>query len=166
MTWQLKKITVPTICEYDLMQQSMVPFLANIGLYNLNIKCREAVRIFHWLGNGRNFCMNFSQLELFFKEMDTYSLNGYHLVLQQLYLINTVMLRGFNLNRIWKSLKNTNIPFFENKIIKSNDKHMKAAKFKCISWLTWCTGHICTWKTLPSLAHPDGTNICSVTWTT
>ena len=44
-----KKITVPTICKYDLMQQSMVQFLANFGLYYLNIKCREAVHIFHWL---------------------------------------------------------------------------------------------------------------------
>ena len=64
--------------------------------------------------------------------MDTYSLNGSQLVLLQLFLINTVMLEGFNLNMIWKSLKNTNILFFENKIIKNGDTHMKTAKFKCL----------------------------------
>ena len=90
------------------MQQPMVQFLAKFGLYNLNIKCREAVHIFHWLWNGRNFCMNLSQFEHFFKEMDTYSSNGYQLVLLQLYLISTVMLEGLNLNIIWKSSKNTN----------------------------------------------------------
>ena len=100
-----KKITVLTICGYDLMQQPMVPFLANFGLYNFNIECREAVHIFHWLWNGRNFCTNLSQFEHFFKEMDTYSSNGYQLVLQQLYLIITVMLDGLNLNIIWKSSK-------------------------------------------------------------
>ena len=44
--------------------------------------------------------MNLSQFEPFFNEMDTYSLNGYQMVLLQLYLINTVMLQGFNLNII------------------------------------------------------------------
>ena len=65
--------------------------------------------------------------------MDTYSLNGSQLVLLQLYLINTVMLEGFNLNMIWKSLKNTNKKYwvFLNKIIKNGDTHMKTAKFKC-----------------------------------
>ena len=67
--------------------------------------------------------------------MDTYSLNGYPLVLLQLYSINTVMSEGFNLNIIWKSLKNANILFFEIKIIKNCDNHMKAAKFKGLSWL-------------------------------
>ena len=62
-----KKIIVPTICKYDLMQQPMVQFLANFGIYNLNIKCREAVHIFHWLRNGNNFCMNLSQFEHFFQ---------------------------------------------------------------------------------------------------
>ena len=118
MTWQLKKITVPTICGYELMQQPMVQFLAKFGLYNLNIKCREAVHIFHWLWNGRNFCMNLSQFEHFFKEMDTYSSNGYQLVLLQLYLIGTVMLEGLHLNIIWKSSKNTNMLFFEIKYWK------------------------------------------------
>ena len=100
------------------MQQPMAQFLANFGLYNLNIKCREAVHIFHWLWNGRNFCMNFSQFEHFFNEMDTYSSNGYQLVLLQLCSISTVMLEGLNLNMIWKSSKNTNMLFFENKILK------------------------------------------------
>ena len=44
--------------------------------------------------------MNLSQFELFFKEMDKYSLNGYQLVLPQLYSINTVKLESFNLNMI------------------------------------------------------------------
>ena len=67
--------------------------------------------------------------------MDTYSQNGYQLWLLQLYLIKTVMLEGFNLNIIWKSLKNINMFFFENEMIKIGDSHMKAAKFKCLSWL-------------------------------
>ena len=117
------------------MQQPMVQFLANFGLYNFNIKCIEAVHIFHWLWNGRNFCMNLSEFELFFKEMDTYSLNGYQLVLLQLYSINTVMLEGFNFNIIWNLLKNTNMLFFRNKIINIGDNHMKAAEFKGLSWL-------------------------------
>ena len=96
------------------MQQPIVQFLTTFGLYNLNIKYREAVHIFHWLWNGRDFCMNLSQFEPFFKEMDKYSLIGYQLVLLQLYLINTVMLEGFDLNIIWKSLKNTNMLFFGN----------------------------------------------------
>ena len=79
--------------------------------------------------------MNLSQFEPFFKEMDTYSLNGYQLVLLQLYLINTIMLEGFNLNIIWKSLKNINMLFFGNKIINIGDNHMKAAEFKGLSWL-------------------------------
>ena len=82
--------------------------------------------------------MNLSQFEPFLKEMDSYSLNGYQLVLLQLYLINTAMLEqleGFNLNRIWKSLKNTNMLFFGNKIINIGDNHMKAAEFKGLSWL-------------------------------
>ena len=45
--------------------------------------------------------------------MDTYNLIGYQLVLLQLYLINTVMLEGFNFNVIWKSLKKSNMLFFE-----------------------------------------------------
>ena len=144
MTWQLKKITVPTICGYDLMQQPMVQFPAIFGLYNLNIKCREAVHIFHWLWNGRNFCMNFSQFEHHFTEMDTYSSNGYQLVLLQLYLISTVMLEVLNLNIIWESSKNTNMLFFENKILKIDDSHMKAANFKGLSWLKLCTEYMCT----------------------
>ena len=69
------------------------------------------------------------------KEIDTYSLNGYQLVLLHLYLINTIMLEGFNLNIIWKSLKNTNMLFFGNKIINIGDNHVKAAEFKGLSWL-------------------------------
>ena len=61
-----KKITVPTICQHDMMQQPMVQLLTNFGLYNLNIRCREAVHIFPWLWNGRYFCMNLSQFEIFF----------------------------------------------------------------------------------------------------
>ena len=45
------------------------------------------------------------------------------------------MLEGFNLNIIWKSLKNTNMLFFRNKIINIGDNHMKAAEFKGLSWL-------------------------------
>ena len=135
MTWQLKKITVPTTCGYDLMQQPMVQLLPNFGLYNLNLKHREAVHIFYWLWNGRNFCMNFSQFEHFFNEMDTYSSNGYQLVLLQFYMISAVMLEGLNLNIIWKSSKNTNMLFFENKILKIDDSHMKAANFKGLSRL-------------------------------
>ena len=67
--------------------------------------------------------------------MDTYSLNGYQLVLLQLYLINTVMLEGFNLNIIWKSLKNTNMLFSGNKIINIGDNRMRAAEFQGLSWL-------------------------------
>ena len=67
--------------------------------------------------------------------MDTYSPNGYQLVSLQLYLINPDMLEGFNLNIICQSLKNTNMLFFENEIIKIGDSHMKAAKFKGLSWL-------------------------------
>ena len=80
-------------------------------------------------------CMNLSQFELFFKEMDKYSLNGYQLVLPQLYSINTVKLESFNLNMIWNSLKNTNMLFFGNEIINIGDNHMKAAEFKGLSWL-------------------------------
>ena len=79
--------------------------------------------------------MNLSQFEPFFKEMDTHNLNGYQMVLLQLYLINTIMLEGFNLNIIWKSLKNTDMLFFRNKIISIGDNHMKAAEFKGLSWL-------------------------------
>ena len=67
--------------------------------------------------------------------MDTYSSNGYQLVLLQLYLISTVMLEGLYLNIIWKSSKNTNMLFFENKILKIDDSHMKAAEFKGLLWL-------------------------------
>ena len=67
--------------------------------------------------------------------MDTYSLNGYQLVLLQLYSINTVMLEGFSLNIIWNSLKKTNMLFFGNKIINIGDNNMKAAEFKGLSWL-------------------------------
>ena len=79
--------------------------------------------------------MNFSQFEHIFNEMDTYSSNGYQLALLQLYLISTVMLEGLYLNMIWKSSKNTNMLFFENKILKIDDSHMKAAEFKGLSWL-------------------------------
>ena len=149
------------------MQQPMVQFLANFGLYNLNIKCREAVHIFHWMWNGRNFCVKLSQFELFIKEMDTYSLNGYQLVLLLLYLINTVMLEGFNLNIIWKSLKNTNMLFFENEIIKIKlvKASWKLPSSKVYHGLHNIYGYMCTWKTLPSFAHPDGTDICSGPWT-
>ena len=76
------------MCKYDLMQQSMVQFLANFGLVNRNIKCRVGVHIFHRLWSGRKFCMNLSRFELFVKDMDSYSLIGYQMVLLQLYLIN------------------------------------------------------------------------------
>ena len=62
--------------------------------------------------------------------MDTYRLNGCQLVSLQLYLINTIMLEGFNLNIILKSLKNTNMLFFGSKIINIFDNHMKAAEFQ------------------------------------
>ena len=87
--------------------------------------------------------MNLSQFERFFKEMDTYSLNEYQLVLLQLCLTKTVILEGFNFNITWKSLNNRNMLFFKNKIIKIGDKHMKAAKFRlsacpsirlCVLW--------------------------------
>ena len=159
------KIIVPTICKCDLMHQHMVQFLANFGLYNFDIKYIKAVHIFHWLWNGSNFCMNLSHLSLFSKEMDIYSLNGYHLVFLQLYSINTVMLEGFNLNMIWNLLKNTTMLFFRNRIINIGDKHMKAAEFKGLSWLKYCNGHMCTRKILPGFAHPDGTDICSGPWT-
>ena len=67
--------------------------------------------------------------------MDTYSLNGHQLVLLEMFFINAVTLEGFNLNIMWKPLKNTSLLFFENKIIKIGDNHMKAAKFKGLSWL-------------------------------
>ena len=67
--------------------------------------------------------------------MDTYNINGYQLVLLQLYSINTVMLEGFNLNMIWNLLKNTNMLFFRNKIINIGANHMEAAEFKGLSWL-------------------------------
>ena len=67
--------------------------------------------------------------------MDTYSSNAYQLVLQQLFLISTVMLDGLNLNIIWKSSKNTNMLFFENKILKIDESHMKAANLEGLSWL-------------------------------
>ena len=67
--------------------------------------------------------------------MDTYSLNGYQLVLLQLYSINTVMLEGFSLNIIWNSLKKTNMLIFGKKIINIGDNNMKAAEFKGLSWL-------------------------------
>ena len=79
--------------------------------------------------------MNLSQIEHLYKEMDTYSSNEYQLVLLQFYWISTGMLEGLNLNIIWKYLKNTNMLFFENKILKLDDNHMKAANFKGLSWL-------------------------------
>ena len=82
--------------------------------------------IFAWISHN---------LSIFFNEMDTYSWNGYQLVLLQLYLFSTVMLEGLDLNIIWKSSKNTNMLFFENKILKIDDNHMKAANFKGLSWL-------------------------------
>ena len=56
-------------------------------------------------------------------------------MLLQLYVISTVMLEGLDLNIIWKSSKNTNLLFFENKILKIDGSHMKAANFKGLSWL-------------------------------
>ena len=67
--------------------------------------------------------------------MDTYSSNVYQVVLLQLYLINTVMLEGLNLNIIWKSSINTNMLIFENKMMEIDDSHMKADNFKGLSWL-------------------------------
>ena len=81
------------------------------------------------------FARIYHNLRFYFNEMDTYGLNGYQLVLLQLYLINTVTLKSFNLNMILKSLKNKNMIFFENKMIKIGDNRMKAAKFKGLSWL-------------------------------
>ena len=43
------KINVQAMWKSDLMQQSMMQFLATFGIYNLNIKCGEGVHIFHWL---------------------------------------------------------------------------------------------------------------------
>ena len=80
--------------------------------------------------------MDLSRFQLgFFKERDTYSFIGYQLVLLQFYLINTVMREGFNSNLIWKSWKNTYMLFSKSRIIKIGDNHMKAAKFKGLSWL-------------------------------
>ena len=79
--------------------------------------------------------MNLCRFEHFFKEVDTYSSNVYQVVLLQLYLINTVMLEGLNLNIIWKSSINTNMLFFENKMMEIDDSHMKADNFKGLSWL-------------------------------
>ena len=45
------------------------------------------------------------------------------------------MLVGFNFNIIWNLLKNTNMLFSRYKIINIGDNHMKAAKFKGLSWL-------------------------------
>ena len=81
------------------------------------------------------FARIYHNLSFFFNETDTYNLNGYQLVLLQLYSINTVMIQGFNLNIIWNWLKNTNMLFFRNKIINIGDNHMKAAEFKGLSWL-------------------------------
>ena len=81
------------------------------------------------------FAWIYHNLSFFSKEMGTYSLNGYQLVLLQMYSINTVMLEDFNLNMIWNWLKNTNMLFFRNKIINIDDNHMKAAEFKGLSWL-------------------------------
>ena len=123
-------------------------------LFIFSIGC-EMEGIFAWIYHNLSF----------FKEMDKYNLNGYQLVLLQLYSIKTVMLEGFHLNMIWNSLKNTNMLFFGNEIINIGDNHMKAAEFKGLSWFKYCTGHMCTRKTLPSFAHPDGTDICSGPWT-
>ena len=118
------------------MQQPMMQFLAKLGfitlilsaerLFIFSIGC-EMEGIFAWIYHNLSI--------LFFKEMDTYSSNGYQLVLLQLYLINTVMLDGLSLNIIWKSSKNTYMLFFEHKIMKIDDSHMKAANFKGLSWL-------------------------------
>ena len=79
------------------------------------------------------FARIYHNLSFFVKEMDTYSLNVYQLVLIQLYSFS--LLEGFNLNIIWSSLKNTNMLFFGNEIINIGDNHMKAAEFKGLSWL-------------------------------
>ena len=136
------------------MQKPMVQFLANFWLYNLNIKCRRAVHIFHWLWNGRNFCINFLQFEHFFNEMNTYISNGYQLVLLQFYLISTVMLKGLNLNIIWKSSKNTNMLFFENKTLKIDDSHMKAVNFKGLNNALGICVHKKHYKVLPTQMVP------------
>ena len=43
-------------------------FLTKLGLPNLNIECIEGVHIFYWLWNGRKFCLNLSQFDLFSKK--------------------------------------------------------------------------------------------------
>ena len=67
--------------------------------------------------------------------MYTYILNGYQIVLLLLYFTNRVMLEGFDFIIMWKPLTNTNLLFFENKIMKIGNYHMKAAKFNGLSWL-------------------------------
>ena len=111
------------------------------------------------------FAWIYHNLSFFSKEMGTYSLNGYQLVLLQMYSINTVMLEDFNLNMIWNWLKNTNMLFFRNKIINIDDNHMKAAEFKVYHGLNNALGICVHEKYCPSFAHPDGTDICSGPWT-
>ena len=43
----------------------MLLFLTKFGFHNINIECTEGVHIFHWLWNGRTFCLNLWQFELF-----------------------------------------------------------------------------------------------------
>ena len=110
MTWQLKKLMYQQYVDMTWRSSSWYSFWQTLGFITLILNA-EAVHIFHWLWNGRNFCMNFTQFEHFFNEMDTYSSNGYQLVLLQLYSISTVMPEGLNLNIIWKSSKSTNMLF-------------------------------------------------------
>ena len=91
----------------------MLQFLTTFGDHNINIECTETVHIFHWLWNGRTFCLNLWQFELFFQETDTSSQNWYHPVLLQLHFINTAILECFILDINWKSLKSINMLFFD-----------------------------------------------------
>ena len=91
--------------------------------------------------------------------MDTSSQNWYPLVLLQLRFINTIILGRFILDFNWKSPTNKNMLYLKSKIIEMGDNHMKAAEFKGLSWLKQCIGHMRTWKTLPSFAHLDGTDM-------
>ena len=108
-----KTMTVPIICS------PWCSFWQTLGFITL-ILSAERLFIFS-IGFEMEgiFCMNLSQFELFLKEMDTYSSNGYQLLLLQLYLINAVMLEGFNLEIIRKSLKNTNTLCYFFKMKKS-----------------------------------------------
>ena len=91
--------------------------------------------------------------------MNTSSQNWYPLVLIQLHFINTTLLGSFIWDIYWKSLKNRNMLYFKSKIIQIGDNHIEAAEFTGLSCLKQCIGHMCTWKTLPSFAHPDGTDM-------